>query len=88
LVPQKPKLTHRGTSRFPTKQINTVRANKLIQRIKGAFNQQESVPAVFVHFSGAYDFIWRAKLIEKLKNTNTTGNMLARFSRFFTSELD
>jgi hypothetical protein len=38
--------------------------------------------AVFVDFSGAYDSIWRAKLIEKLKNLNTETNMLAWFSRF------
>ena len=40
---------------------------KLTQEIKRAFNQQESVLAVFIDFSGAYDSIWRAKLIEKLK---------------------
>jgi hypothetical protein len=53
-----------------------------LHRIKRDFNQQESVLAVFVDLSGAYDCIWRAKLIEKLKNMNTTGNMLARFERF------
>ena len=56
---------------------------KLTQEIKWAFNQQESVLAVFVNFSGAYDSIWRAKLIEKLKSMNIEGNMLAWFSRFF-----
>jgi len=55
---------------------------KLTQEIKRAFNQQESVLAVFVDFNGASDSIWRAKLIEKLKNMNTEGNMLAWFSRF------
>jgi hypothetical protein len=38
--------------------------------------------AVFIDFSGAYDSIWRAKLIEKLKNLNIEGNMLAWISRF------
>lgn len=52
------------------------------QGIKRALNQQESVLAFFVDFSGAYDSIWRAKLIEKLKNTNIEGNMLTWFSRF------
>ena len=47
-----------------------------------AFNQQESVLAVFVDFSGTYDSIWRAKLIEKLKNINIEGNMLTWISRF------
>jgi hypothetical protein len=46
-----------------------------------AFNQQESVLAVFVDFSGAYDCIWRAKLIEELKNMNIEGNMLTWISR-------
>jgi hypothetical protein len=68
LVPQKPKLTHRGTSRFLTKQNNNAPANKIYTGIKKAFNQQQSVLVVFVDFSGAYDSIWRAKLIEKLKN--------------------
>jgi len=36
----------------------------------------------FVDFSGAYDSIPRAKLIEKLKNMNIEGNILAWFSRF------
>jgi len=49
---------------------------KLTQGIKRALNQQESVLAFFVDFSGAYDSIWRAKLIEKLKNMNIEGNML------------
>ena len=47
-----------------------------------AFNQQESVLAVFVDFSGAYDCIWRAKLIEELKNMNIEGNMVTWISRF------
>jgi len=55
---------------------------KLTQEIKRTFNQQESVLAVFVDFSGAYDSIWRAELIEKLKNMNIEENMLAWFSRF------
>ena len=55
---------------------------KLTQQIKRAFNQRESVLAVFVDFSRAYDSIWRAKLIEKLKNMNIQGNMLAWISRF------
>jgi len=36
----------------------------------------------FVDFSGAYDSIWRAKHIEKLKNMHIEGIMLAWFSRF------
>ena len=53
-----------------------------MQEIKRAFNQQKIVLAVFVDFCRAYDSIWRAKLIEKLKNMNIEGNMLVWFSRF------
>jgi hypothetical protein len=67
---------------FLTKQINNVQANKVTQRIKRVFNQQESVLTVFVDFSGACDSIRRAKLIEKLKNMNNEGNMLLWFSTF------
>ena len=67
---------------FQQNRSTTYQLTKLTQGIKRAFNQQESVLAVFVDFSGAYDHIWRAKLIEKLKNLNTEGNMLVWFSRF------
>jgi len=53
----------------------TYQLTKLTQGIKRAFNQQENVLAVFVDFSGTYDSIWRAKLIEKLKNMNIEGNI-------------
>ena len=67
---------------FRRNRSTTYQLTKLTQEIKMAFNQQESVLAVFVDFSGAYDSIWRAKLIEKLKNMNTEGNMLTWISRF------
>jgi hypothetical protein len=53
---------------------------KLTQGIEKAFNQQESILAVFVDLSGAYDSIWIAKLIKKLKNMNIEGNIIARIS--------
>jgi len=55
---------------------------KLTQGIKKAFNQHKSVLVVFVDFSGAYDSMWRAKLIDKLRNMNTEGNMMTWISRF------
>ena len=67
---------------FRQNRSKTYQPTKLTQEIKRAFNQKESVPAVFVYFSRAYDSIWRAKLVEKLKNMNTEGNTMAWFSRF------
>ena len=67
---------------FRPHRSTTYQLTKLTQGIKRAFNQQESVLAVFIDFSRAYDSIWRAKLIEKLKNLNIEGNMLAWISRF------
>jgi hypothetical protein len=67
---------------FRQNRSTTYQLTKLTQEIKRAFNHQESVLAVFVDFSGAYDTIWRAKLIEKIKNMNIEGNMLVWPSRF------
>jgi len=67
---------------FQRKRSTTYQLTKLKQGIKKAFNQHESVLAVFVGFSGTYDSIWRAKLIDKLRNMNTEGNMLTWISRF------
>jgi len=61
---------------FRQNRSTTYQLTKLTKGIKRAFKQQESVLAVFVDFSGAYDSIWRAKCIEKLKNMNIEGNML------------
>ena len=63
---------------FRKNRSTAYKLTKLTQEIKRAFNQLESVLAVFVDFSGAYDSIWRAKL----KNMNSEGNKLAWFSRF------
>jgi len=65
LVPRKSKLTYRGTSRFPTKQIYNVPADKTYAGDKKGL-QPTSVLAVFVDFSGACDSICRVKRIEKL----------------------
>lgn len=62
---------------FQQNRCTTYQLIKLTQEINRAFNQQESVMAVSVDFGGAYDSVWRAKLIEKLKNMNIEGNMLA-----------
>jgi len=82
MVPRKSKTSYRRTSRFLTKQIYNIPADKTYAGDKRAFNQQESILAVFVDFSRAYDSIWRAKLIAELKNMNIERNMLAWFSRF------
>ena len=45
---------------FRPHRSTTYQLTKLTQGVKRAFNQQESVLAVFIDFSGAYDTIWRA----------------------------
>ena len=67
---------------FRQKRSTMYQLTKLTQEIERVFNHQESILAVSTDLSGAYDSIWRAKHIEKLKNLNTEGNMLAWFSRF------
>jgi len=67
---------------FRRNRSTTYQQTKLTQGIKKAFNQHDNVLADFVDFSGAYDSIWRAKHIEKLRNMNIEGNMLTWISRF------
>jgi len=37
---------------------------------------------VFIDFKGAYDTVWRSKLMSKLKMYRVRGNMLSWFGRF------
>lgn len=64
---------------FRQNRSTSYQLTKLVQDIATSFNRQESTLAVFIDFSGAYDFIWRSKLISKL---NIEGNMLPWISRF------
>jgi hypothetical protein len=52
--------------------------------VKQGFNPspQKSTLAVFVDFKGAYDTVWRSKLMSKLKMYRVRGNMLGWFGRF------
>ena len=55
---------------------------RLTQDIKSAFNRKESDLAVFVDFKGAYDTVWREKLINKIRHLNITENMFNWLKRF------
>jgi hypothetical protein len=55
---------------------------RFTQEKKETLNMQESVLAVFIDFKGAYDTIWREKLINKLKSTGVRGKMLNWLRRF------
>jgi hypothetical protein len=52
---------------------------RFTQEIKEALNKHESVLAVLVDFKGAYNTIWREKLINKLKLRGKMLNWLRRF---------
>jgi hypothetical protein len=65
---------------FRPNRSTTYQLTKLTQGIKWAFNQQENVLAVFIEFSLAYDSIWRAKLIEKLKHWRKPARMDLKIS--------
>ena len=60
---------------FRQNRSTTYQLIKLSQEIKAAFNRKESTLAVFIDFSGAYDSVWRTRLIEKLKDINIEGNL-------------
>jgi len=40
---------------------------RFFQDVKQGFNQKKSTLAVFVDFKGAFDMVWRSKLMSKLK---------------------
>lgn len=52
------------------------------QDIKDSFNRKEDTLAIFVDFQGAYDSIWRYKLLEKMQILGIQGNMLHWISNF------
>ena len=54
-----------------------------VQDGKLDFNCQESMATVFINFKGTYDTVWRAKLINKLKNM-WSERMLRWYTRFLT----
>jgi hypothetical protein len=49
---------------------------KFTQSVKEAFNNKESILAVFVDFQGAYDKVWHSKLIWKLQKVGVASKML------------
>ena len=48
---------------------------RLTQSIKDSYNRGKSVVALFVDFRGAFDTVWRKKLLNKLKDLGVTGNV-------------
>lgn len=59
---------------------------KFIQDIKLDFNHQKGIFTVFIDFKGAYDTVWRAKLISKLKIYGVRGCMLSWYTGYLTPE--
>ena len=57
---------------------------KFVQDVKQGFNQRKSTLSMFIDFKGAYDTLWRSKLISKLKMYRVRGNVLSWFGRFLT----
>lgn len=57
---------------------------KLVHGIKTGFNSKKSSLAVFVDFQGAYDSVWRSKLLVKLLQSGISGRMLSWYRRFLT----
>jgi hypothetical protein len=55
---------------------------RFVQDVKQGFNQKKSTLPVFKDFKGAYDMVWRSKLMSKLKMYRERGNMLSWFGRF------
>jgi hypothetical protein len=55
---------------------------RFTQEIKEALNKHESVLAVFIDFKGAYDTIWREKLMNILMSTGVRDKMLHWLRRF------
>ena len=49
---------------------------RLSQDVKDAMDKRCTTLAVFVDFKGAYDAVWRAKLMEKLQHMGINGKML------------
>lgn len=55
---------------------------RFVQSVKEGFNTRKSTLAVFIDLKGAYDTVWRGKLLNKLKKYGVRGYMLSWFTRF------
>ena len=55
---------------------------RFVQYVKEGFNQKKSTLAVFMDFIGAYNTVYRSKLMRKLKIYGVRENMLSWFRRF------
>jgi len=50
---------------------------RFVQDVKQGFNQKKSAPAMFLDFKGAFDMVWKSKLMSMLKMYGVRGNMLS-----------
>ena len=48
--------------------------------------QKKSTLAMFVHFKGAYDIVWRSKLVSKLKLNGVRGDMMLCWADIFLAQ--
>ena len=67
---------------FRTNMSTSNALTRLVQSVKDGFHKKKSTLAVFVDFKGAYDTVWREKLIAKLKSYNVRRRMLNWYKRF------
>jgi hypothetical protein len=55
---------------------------RFVQNVKQGFNQKKNTLAVFTDFKGAFDTVWRSKLMSKLEMYGVRGNMPSWSGRF------
>ena len=61
-----------------------VRGIKLTSHIKKQFSRRKSTLATFFDVKKAYDSVWHARLLYKLKNIGITGMMFQYFKNFLS----
>ena len=57
---------------------------RFTQEVKTNFNKNETTLALFVDFKGAFDNVWREKLVYKMKHMGIKGHMLNWFQDFLS----
>jgi hypothetical protein len=69
---------------FRPKLSTSHQLKKFTQSVKEAFNNKESILAVFVDFQGAYDKVCRSKLTWKLQKMGVASKMLHWIKSFIS----
>lgn len=77
-------LLHPALAGFRKNRSTEKHVTMLSQTIKDKLDKSNIVGAVFVDFKGAYDTVWRTKLLHKLAMKRISGRMLRWFSDFLT----